>query len=345
MRTYSKTMELIRKGLVDGVYPGVQFSTGDKEGEQVSLHAGYRALYPAKEVMEPETLFDMASVTKVMATTLIAFRMIDTGILRLSDKLSMYFDMPTDKKDITVWHIMTHTSGLPAHILLETQTDNPSDVFRVILQLPLLYAAGVDVTYSCLGYILLGRICESIGGADLNHLAKEWVFDPLGLTTATYCPNPTCHSFAKTEYDEKLGTWLCGVVHDENARFMHGVAGNAGVFANRQDCVTFALLLANKGMVSGHEWISRTLFHESIMNHTVSLSERRGLGFAILQTPYGSLYGHNGFTGTSIWVDAETSQYMVLLTNRVHPSRENQALTRYRAVIHDACIKDYRTIL
>jgi CubicO group peptidase (beta-lactamase class C family) len=342
---------MIRRGLEGGVYPGAAISIGDKNGEIYSNFYGYRALQPASLPMECDTMFDMASLTKIFSTTMVALKLIEKNKLRLEDTLSLFFCAPKDKKDINITQLMTHTSGLPADIDLEKEADSPAGACTAILNTPLLAKPGALVEYSCLGFILLGKICETIAGAGLDILAREYVFEPLGLTSTGYCPDIENNgNFAITEYANDKNSWLCGIVHDENARFLNGISGNAGVFSNIKDAALFAKMLANRGSVNGQSFIDPELFNEAIKIHTPQFDEGRGLGFAIKSRvpvscgtifPVGS-YGHTGFTGTSLWVDAETTQYVVFLTNRVHPTRENVKLLPFRGELCDCCAREYR---
>ena len=385
--------QLIVQGLEEGVYPGAAISVGDAGGEIYRGHFGFRALRPERLAMEADTLFDLASLTKIVSTTMVAFKLMERGKLRLDDTLGDFFITPPDKTAITIMRLMTHTSGLPAHTMLSEHAANPGESYEHIISMDLHASPGEAVEYSCLGYILLGRICEILGGAPLDRLADDWVFGPIGMKRTSYNPAhktdnaagahnaqtfaatedgggrtasraPTyaatedgegrtasrAPAFAATEYDKERGECLSGVVHDENARFLGGVSGNAGVFSDISDLSAFAIMLANKGSLgTGRTFIQRELFDAAIINHTPRCDEARGLGFAVkARTPVScggvfaaGSYGHTGFTGTSIWVDAETSQYVVFLTNRVHPSRENNLLTPFRGRLHDCCATEY----
>ncbi|MCL2287558.1 MAG: beta-lactamase family protein, partial [Firmicutes bacterium] len=285
------------------------------------------ALYPEKLLMEENTLFDLASLTKIISTTMVALALIEAEKLSPDDTLDKFFNLPDDKRQITIRHLMTHVSGLAAHIPLYNLAKSPVDVYDVILSQPLQTQPGTNVVYSCLGFILLGKICEMVGDAGLDELASRFVFRPLGLKNIGYNPAAMSSTFAATEYCPELQEWLCGTVHDENARFMGGVSGNAGLFADIGDCAAVATMFANKGKGV----ISQYLFEEAIKNHTAHFDEGRGLGFAVKNEP--NLYGHTGFTGTSIWVNAETGLYVVFLTNRVHPTRDDNRLTAFRDVL------------
>ena len=336
--------KLILGGLSEGVYPGAAISVGDKNGELFRGVYGNRQTNPEKKPLLEDTLFDLASLTKILATTFAALKLIENGKLSLNDRLGKFFETPAGKREINIAHLMTHTSGLPAHVLLESLTPNPDEVCGCILGLDLLAGPGENVVYSCLGFILLGKICEKLSGKDLSTLAREWVYEPLGLGSVCYRPSAEL-SFAATEYNERLGKCLEGVVHDENARFLGGVSGNAGLFSDIADVAKLCTMLSNRGKGI----VPTELFDEAVKNHTPHVSEGRGLGFAVKNSmpiscgnffPKGS-YGHTGFTGTSIWVNIETTQYVALLTNRVHPTRENDKLVSFRSKVHDCCAEGY----
>jgi CubicO group peptidase (beta-lactamase class C family) len=335
----------LERALADGVFPGAALSFGDADGEKFRTACGFRALFPERLPLTESTLFDLASLTKIFATSFVALKLVERAQLRLDDPLETFFPCPPDKARITIRQLMTHTSGLPAHIDLRKFCRTAQDALPCILRQPLLYAPSSEVTYSCLGYIVLGKICEDVTRAPLDELAVREVFAPLGMRTASYRPSAR-ETFASTEFDPETRSYLCGTVHDENARFLGGVSGNAGVFAALDDCAVFARMLANSGAHNGKELINRALFTESVRNHTAGCSQDRGLGFLLKRDEDSSAgtrmvngaYGHTGFTGTSLWVCRKTRRYVTLLTNRVHPTRDNNKLAAFRAQIADACL-------
>ena len=342
--------EMIKKGLEERIFPGAAISIGNKSGELFRKIYGFRQIFPQKHPMESDTLFDIASLTKIF-TSIVALKLIQDGSLSLSDTLGKFFDAPSDKAKITIAHLMTHTSGLPAHEHVYNLVKEPSETFDFILSMKLLDEPGKAVVYSCLGYILLGRICEILGGNTIENLAKRWIFEPLGLESTAYNPEKN-HTFAVTELDTVTNTWLDGVVHDENARFLKGISGNAGIFANIDDMATFAMMLANKGTFGDKVIIEQNLFEEAIKNLTAHCPEGRGLGFEIKSNTLISCgnvfsvgsYGHTGFTGTSLWVDIETGLYVVFMSNRVHPTRENVKHIPFRRELHDLCATEYKKV-
>lgn len=335
MEAFEQVHQLILQGLEQGAYPSAALAVGI--GETVYLKRTYGNC-------TENTLFDMASVSKILGPTMIALRFLEEGLLRLYDTVDVFFpDAPEDKKNITILQLMTHTSGIADHFFLSDYTDDPARAAEVILSRPLVQAPGGDPIYSCMGYILLGKILEQIGGMPLDALARKYVFGPLGMANTGYHPSGDC---APTERDPETGKLLQGIVHDENARFLQGISANAGVFSNIDDMIRFAQMLALGGKTPGGDcYLSPATMATGLVNRTPGSSgEFRGLGFNLAHSPKSFLgdlvspraYGHTGFTGTSIALDPATGLWMVLLTNRVCPTRANGKLFRIRALAHNA---------
>ena len=335
MAAFEQVNILIRQGLEQGAYPCAALAVG------IGNHTYLKQTYGN---CTENTLFDMASVTKILSPTMVAFRLIEDGMLRLYDSLTDFFpDVPEDKKGITVLHLLTHTSGIAAHFYVSDFTDDPEDAVKVILSQPLAQPTGGDPIYSCMGYILLGKILEKVGGAPLDVLAEQYVFGPLGMARTGYHPSG---DIAPTELNPMTGKPFCGVVHDENARFLKGISANAGVFSDLNDMILFARMLACNGRKDdGTFYLSPAMMQRAITNHTPdSRGEFRGLGFNLAHSPRNFLgdlmssrtFGHTGFTGTSLAVDPETGLWVVLLTNRVCPTRANAQLVRMRSLVHNA---------
>jgi len=334
METFEQVHNLVRLGLEQGAYPCAALAVGI--GPRVYLKRTYGNC-------TEQTRFDMASVTKILSPTMIAFRFLEDGLLRLYDCVGDFFpDAPADKKNITILQLLTHTGGFADHFLLSDHTCYPQEATSVILNHPLAQAPGGDPIYSCMGYILLGRILETIAGAPLDRLAQKYVFDPLGMHRTGYHPDG---DIAPTEMDTKTGKLLQGIVHDENARFLGGISANAGVFSSLSDMIIFARMLACDGKLdSGASFLSPAMLQAAWINRTPnSRGEFRGLGFNLAHSPRNFLgdlmgpraCGHTGFTGTSIALDPDTGLWVVLLTNRVCPTRNNIQLVRMRSLIHN----------
>lgn len=332
----------LNEGVASGAFPAGAAAVGAREGALAMAWAG-RICLPDGPEADQRTRYDLASLTKVLAPTMLALRAIEEGVLTLDDTVGRFFDAPGDKREITVRQLMTHTGGFVATFDLKRDTFDPAEAGEAILRHPLKSAPGSGPRYSCMGYILLGRILERLYGDALDRLARERVFFPLGMARTGYLPDGG--NIASTEVDLKTGEALTGIVHDENARFLGGVSGNAGVFSDIGDMARFAGMLAR----GGDGFLSPAAHAAAIRNRTQGFDDHRGLGFQIGGTEgcfLGDLlppdsYGHTGFTGTSLAVDPHTGFYVVLLTNRVHPSRENTAILRFRRALHNALYAEY----
>lgn len=350
-----------------GRIPGAVVILGRGEGTLLGPFTfGMRALLPQPEPMTADTIFDMASLTKVLATAAVAMALVDRGALRLGAPVAEYLpewaECGEHRAQVRIFHLLTHTSGLPAwRALYEGCEDGPQQqrrqrcralMERRLLETPLEAPPGERVVYSCLGYILLGLVLERLGGEPLDGMARRLIFDPLGMETARFAPPAEEASrCAATEYCARRRRIVRGEVHDENAYFFGGVAGNAGLFASAWDVARFASMMLGKGTLESCRVLSPAGVEAMTANRTPGLNEARGLGWAIkgssLDSSAGDLlsaaaYGHTGFTGTSLWIDPVRSLYCVLLTNRVHPSRLNEAHLALRPAFHNAVAASLR---
>jgi len=365
MYDFSVLERLLQKGLDERCFPSAVCAVGDSSGVKYTKVIGYSRVFDdtapcldAVPVVIPDTavsadidtLYDLASLSKPTAVAMSALRLLEMGEITLFDTVGRILDdtafpVPADKRDITVSRLLTHTSGIPAHRRIYDKTDNPADAVKVILDTPLSSAVGTNVEYSCLGFILLGKMLEKVCAKPLDVLARELVFEPLKMTRTGYCP--MSGNIAATEFDSDTGKYLCGVVHDENARFIGGVSGNAGVFSDIGDMSRFALMLSNRGTLDGRTFLCERTFEEAVsMRHTAGMNLSRGLGLQLKGddiSPCGDLFavgsfGHTGYTGTSLYVDRQTGIFSVLLTNRVHFTRRNERLFRFRRIWHNAVL-------
>lgn len=281
MTTYSSRAEqLLEQALHDHVFSGAALAIGNQDQLFVKKTIGHVSYEPGAADVTASTLFDMASLSKILGTTFCAFHMIEDGSLCLQDTLADFFPDVPDDKNITIFNLMTHTSGLPAIMLLWELCEKPEQVVQTILHAPLAYPTGSGVTYSCMGYILLGKIMEQITGRPLNQLAQEWTFAPLGMSSTGYRPVSKCQPDYTAAYTETMtlsGPGIPGLVHDENARFLNGISGNAGVFSNLNDMIRFATMLTH----DGQPLIGHRLMELALRNYTPGLDENRGLGFQL----------------------------------------------------------------
>lgn len=336
---------MLEAGLAQGCYPGAVAACGCKDKVLAVSWTG--RLMEGGDDVNRATRYDMASLTKILGPTMLALLAIEEGRLTLWDTLGMYFDgLPEEKRGITIKALMTHTAGFEPSFRLDRECGAPEDVLKTLMAHPLAYTLGTDVRYSCMGYIALGKVLEKLYGKHLDALAEEKVFRPLGMTHTGYRPKDG--NIAATEIDPATGSALQGVVHDENARFQNGVSANAGIFSCIDDMILFARMLAQ----AGNGFISPATLRAAVRCHATNGDVRRGLGFHLAGTPMNYMgdllpecaFGHTGFTGTSLAVDPTTGFYLILLSNRVHPTRENTRLMRFRRTLHNAAYAEFSRI-
>lgn len=322
--------EIIEEAIRQQQIPGAVLVVGHK-GQIVHRKAyGLRAVVPRREAMTLDTIFDIASLTKVVATTPAVMKLFEEGKLRLNDRVTHYLpEFQGGKSEITVRHLLTHFSGLRPDLDLEPPWSGYETGIRLALNDKPVAAPGERFIYSDINFVLLGEIVRRLSGEDLADCAARVVFRPLGMTHTHFRPPPALRPrIAPTEVLAGTREPLRGVVHDPTARFMGGVAGHAGVFSTADDLARFAAMMLARG-----RWGGKRLFSPlTIEKCTTPQSPPdqpilRGLGWDI-DSPYstnrGELfpvgsYGHTGFTGTSLWIDPATQTFVILLSNSVHP--------------------------
>ena len=335
--------EPIESAIRAGLIPGAVLLVGH-DGKVVYRKAyGERALLPKHESMTVDTMFDAASLTKVIATTPSVMKLFEQGKIRLNDPVTKYLpEFQGGHSDITIRNLMTHFSGLRPDLDLEPPWSGyETGIQRALIDKP-AGPPGVRFVYSDINFILMGEIVRRLSGKTLPEFARESVFDPLGMRETMFLPPSALRPrIAPTELDKTTGQPLRGVVHDDTSRYMGGVAGHAGLFTTADDLAKFAQM-----MIDGGESDGTRLFAASTIEKFTSPQSPadqpilRGLGWDI-DSPFSSnrgdlfpigSYGHTGFTGTSLWIDPTSRSYVILLANSVHPHR-GKSLTSLRARI------------
>ena len=336
---------LMRVAIAAGAAPGGSLVIG-RFGRLVHV-AGYGRLDTAHaaRTVDENSIFDMASLTKVIATTTAAMILEEQGLLDLERTVASYlpgFDSP-EKSAITVRQLLEHRGGLEAFAALYTDTRGREEYLSKINSRPARSSPGVEMVYSDWDLILLQLIIERITGQTLDQFTTEKIFAPLGMTSTMFNPDSATYwsRVAATEIDSARGGVVIGKVHDENANAIGGVAGHAGLFSSARDLAIFAQMTLNGGTYGG----ARIVRPETLARWTAPQSRlsSRALGW---DTPSGSSsagryfsprsFGHTGFTGTSIWIDPERGLFVILLTNRVNPTRDNQRHVPLRKAVADA---------
>jgi beta-N-acetylhexosaminidase len=347
--------EVIDKAVADKAFPGATLAIGYRG--KVAIHAFGKLSYHAKsQATAPTTIYDIASLTKVVATTTLVAKLVEGDFavpLDLDAKIERYLPewtsgpQPEWRHRVTVRHLLTHTSGLPPFKEYWRTSKNKQDTLAKIFAEPLDYEPGTKEVYSDLGIILMAEIIERLTGRTLDDLAKSCIFVPLGMKDTMYRPpKKLWPAIAPTEIDNNLRHRLVqGEVHDENAFAIGGVSGHAGVFSTAPDLAVFCQMLLNGGMYAHQRILRRATIAQFTTPQQLS-GGTRTLGWAV-PTEGGASghyfsthsFGHTGFTGTSIWIDPDRQLFVVLLTNRVHPTRENMNIAQVRPALHDAVMQ------
>jgi CubicO group peptidase (beta-lactamase class C family) len=332
-----------------GAFPGGVLAAGE-HGALLHLHPFGRLTY--EEDAPPVTagtLYDLASLTKVVATTTMAMILVDEGKLDLEQPVQELLPgfQGAGKEAVTVRHLLTHSSGLPALAPLYQEIQGREACVERIQAMDLVYPTGSRSTYSDLGMILLGEILEKAAGQPLDRFVRERVLDPLEMRDTRFLPSPDLRPrIAPTEIDPWRGRLVHGEVHDENAFAMGGVAPHAGLFGTAGDLARFARMLLNGGTLDGHRIVSRRTVDLFTRRAGIPDSDRalgwdtksaEGSSAGTLFSP--SSFGHTGYTGTSLWIDPERGLFVILLTNRVHPTRENNLIREVRPAVADAVVR------
>ena len=335
--------QAIEQAIADGRMPGAVLLIGHK-GQIVHRKAyGKRALEPAAEPMTADTIFDLASLTKVVATTSSLMKLFEEGKFRLNDRVTQYLpEFQGGKSELTLRNLLTHFSGMPPDLALNPPWSGyQTGIHMALIEKPNA-PPGVHFVYSDINFILLGELVHRLSGKPLSEYARENIFLPLGMKETMFQPPASLiPRIAPTERDGPHGAPLRGVVHDETARFMGGVAGHAGLFSTAADLARFCEMMLNKGELDGVRLFSPlTVEKFTTPQSPPDQPVLRGLGWDIDSPlsgnrgdlfPIGS-YGHTGFTGTSIWIDPVSDTYVILLANSVHPVRR-PALTGLRGKV------------
>ncbi len=316
---------ILQAAVNEGNIPGAVLLVGHN-GKIVYRKAfGSRSLEPAREPMTIDTVFDLASLTKCIATTTSVMQLLEQGRLRLNDPVKTYLPdfAANGKQDITVRELLTHFSGLPEDLSLKSPWLGKDTAYAMVMSTAPGNPPGAHFLYSDINFETLGFLVEKISGQPLNEYAAEHIFKPLGMRDTGFLP-PQSESarIAPTEYDEH-GQMLRGIVHDPTARRMGGVAGHAGLFSTADDLALFAEDILHRHTVLSSSAVAKM----STPQQPANAPNLRGLGWDI-DSPFASnrgellpvgSFGHTGFTGTSLWIDPVTDTYIILLTNAVHP--------------------------
>lgn len=343
----------MQRAVLENIFPGAVLLVVHRGQVEIHEAYGWANLFTRKKVTV-KTIFDLASLTKPLATTLAVMKLINDSQLSLDDTLGKLLSLPTnsDKSNITIEMLLRHTSGYPAHRTYYNVLQNLPQLERkdkiqfLLYNEPLVNKVGKTTLYSDLGFMLLAEVVEHVVKEKLDQWIADSIFAPLGLTELYFIRHFENHRqkgyYAATELCPFRHMLLSGVVHDDNAYAMGGVCGHAGLFGTAENLKKLLMVL-QKGHIGKSD---ATILSPKLIRHFFKRLSKNGrpLGFdapACNQSSSGTRFspqsiGHLGFTGTSFWVDLKKETIVILLTNRIHPHRYNNAIRRFRPRIHDA---------
>jgi CubicO group peptidase (beta-lactamase class C family) len=341
---------VMRAALDDHAFPGAYAVVGDSRGLLAAYSVGHLD-WAKSPVPDRHTLWDLASLTKVLGTTTALAQLLESGKVDLNAPVQRYVPDWTGvgKESVTVRHLLTHTSGLPAFRPYDQQTHNADSVAALIFATALERAPGDSMIYSDIGAFMMGRIVENVSGQRLDKYLSAHVFKPLRMTETMFNPPRSLWKrVAPTEFDSTRGGLVRGKVHDERAYYLGGVAAHAGLFSSAADVSRFALMLLHGGTLDGTR-VLRSATLSQFTAYADSGRTNRALGWQKPPAAWAGqfmssrAFGHTGFTGTSIAVDPRLDLYIILLSNRVNPTRNNPKIGDVRARLADAVVSAVRT--
>jgi CubicO group peptidase (beta-lactamase class C family) len=342
---FSKTRQLLGSAVSTGVTPAAVIEVGRRRAPLWSEAFGRLSYDPEAAEASVETIFDLASLTKVVGTTSLVIREARAGRLTLDTRVADLLEgWAGERSDIRLRHLLDHSSGLPGHVRMWERAQGRREYAAALQAVPLERRPGDESVYSDLGFIALGFALEAVTGTALDRqfedLQRAW------NGRMAYVPSANLlDRIAPTEVDPGLGRAIQGVVHDENSRALGGIAGHAGLFGSAADVGAFARLV----LASFHDEtpLATPELMRVFSTPTGVPGSSRALGWDTMRPTSScgerlspAAIGHTGFTGTSLWIDPEQDLYVVLLTNRIHPTRTNEALLQLRPRIHDLVVDE-----
>ena len=351
---------IMNEAIHEHAFPGGQLLVAKDGAVVYNKSFGSFEYSPGSSKVNASTIYDLASVTKVIATTSAIMRLYDEEKIRLDDSVMKYIPEfgNKGKEKITIRNLLLHNGGLPAFKRLYLTCKSPEEVLDSIYQTEMIYPIGDSTVYSDFDFILLGKIVEKISGVTLDKYVDSVFFKPLGMPSTIFSaeggsasggnpPSSILKEIAPTEYDSVYRKRLMqGEVHDENAFALGGVSGHAGLFSTASDLSIFLQMIMNGGNYGGRQYLKPEtikLFSTRQGKHStraLGWDTKTVNGYSSAGTLFGEKsFGHTGFTGTSVWVEPEKNIFVILLTNRVNPTRNNSKIMQIRPKVHDAVIK------
>jgi uncharacterized protein YbbC (DUF1343 family)/CubicO group peptidase (beta-lactamase class C family) len=319
--------DAVAASIADNKLPGCVVTIGRRDRVLFQKAYGMRQVDPDRKVMTVDTVFDLASLTKPLATATSIMVLVDRGLVALDEPVLRYLPefWQRDKRGITVRQLLTHVSGFPSETIYEDYKHGRTDALRRLANTALTTAPGSRFVYSDIGYLILEDVVTRVSGKDIATFASDNVFRPLGMIDTGYLPGPALRPrIAPTEYRD--GALIAGDVHDPRAHLLGGVAGHAGLFSTANDLVRYAQMILGEGEIAGARVLSRRTVRTMLAPHDIP-GGVRALGWDV-QTNFSvnkgdtlsrRAVGHGGYTGTALWIDPELDLFVLFLSNRVHP--------------------------
>jgi CubicO group peptidase (beta-lactamase class C family) len=343
---FARAADIVRRGHEDGAFPAAVVEVGSIDGVLWRQSFGRLDYDPASPPTRDDTIFELASLTKVIATSTVAARLVGKGAIDLGDRMSRWMQewRGNDRDGVTLRALLSHSSGLTATLPFYRDYRGRQEFQHAICALPLEYPPDSQSVYSDLGFILLGFILEDAAQTPFETVVRDYL-RPITSSPILFKPPISMRSsIAPTEFDPWRGRRLVGEVHDENGWALGGVAGHTGLFGNAEAVGDFARVML-RGVASGDERIGTNEIVRRFVTRVSEVPGSRALGWDTMLPTSScgtkisrSAFGHTGFTGTSLWIDPERQVYVVFLTNRVNPTRENNKIRDVRPALHDAVI-------
>ena len=343
-RLRADVLSVLRDSVCDKAFPGAVAALISRDDETYIAY-GFETYDPAAHPIREDSLFDVASLTKVVATATAIMQLVERKQLSLQDLACDFFpQLKQEPKDqITIYHLLTHTAGFPGGEPLSRQHKSRDEILEAIFSMNLLYSPGADRIYDDLGYILLGIIVESITGVAFDKYCENEIFGPLAMSETMFTPHKDLLGrIVPTEIDSDRGGLLRGIVHDERAYLMGGVAGHAGIFTTARDLGRFSRSMMGRGNSARAGILSSGSVQLMWSRHWQDSEGEYGLGWDRLRPGYmnglddGDAVGHTGFTGVSLVISQRRDLAMILLSNRVHPVRSGNPVGSGRSLINQA---------
>lgn len=329
------------------VTPGAIIRVRHKGELIVDEAIGTNSLEVDRVSVAGSTVYDMASLTKVMVTTPIILQLLERGELYLHDRVATFIPEfgANGKDNVRLRQLLTHSSGLAAHRHYFAERLTKQQVYEEIWKEELVYEPETQVVYSDLGFIMLMAVIEKVTGQKIEAYAEQHLFAPMGMRDTKYLPDYDNSRYAPTEYLEHIGGHKYGIVHDDNTEFMGGISAHAGLFSTMDDFSIFTKMLENGGLHENRKILHPLWLEKARQDFTSFSEDARGIGFELKARgagPIGDLlssktYGHTGYTGTSFYIDPERQLTIMLLTNRVYFGRQDPII-RLRPRLHNLIV-------